>query len=74
MSDARAIVSTRDSKESAGGQIIPFEVKYRAQHTGLRDLKGLLGLCQQKAIDRGPVVTKSLDDFGSNTDLPDPNT
>jgi len=54
-----------------GGQIIPFEVKYRAQHTGLRDLKGLLELCQQKNIDRAYVVTKSLDDFGVVADLPD---
>ncbi len=57
-----------------GGQIIPFEVKYRAQHTGLRELKGLIELCQQKAIDRGYVVTKSLDDFGTIADLPDTNT
>jgi uncharacterized protein len=47
-----------------GGQVIPFEVKYRAQHTGLRDLKGLLELCQQKDIERGYVVTKSLSDIG----------
>lgn len=57
-----------------GGQIIPFEVKYRAQHTGLRDLKGLLELCQQKNIDRAYVVTKSLDDFGVVADLPDTAT
>ena len=55
-------------------QIIPFEVKYRAQHTGLRDLKGLLELCQQKSIDRGYVVTKSLDDFGTIADRPDSKT
>lgn len=57
-----------------GGQIIPFEVKYRAQHTGLRDLKGLLELCQQKNIDRAYVVTKSLEDFGVVADLPDTAT
>lgn len=57
-----------------GGQIIPFEVKYRAQHTGLRDLKGLLELCQQKNIDRAYVVTKSLDDFGVVADLPNTAT
>ena len=57
-----------------GGRIIPFEVKYRAQHTGLRDLKGLLELCRQKDIDRGYVVTKSLDDFGPITDLPTTGT
>lgn len=57
-----------------GGRIIPFEVKYRTRHTGLRDLKGLLELCQQKAIDRGYVITKSLDDFGVIPDLPDTTT
>ncbi len=63
-----------DLVAEVGGQIIPFEVKYRAQHTGLRDLKGLLELCQQKSIDRGYVVTKSLDDFGVIADLPDSTT
>jgi predicted AAA+ superfamily ATPase len=57
-----------------GGQIIPFEVKYRAQHTGLRDLKGLLELCRQKNIDRAYVVTKSLADFGVVADVPDTAT
>lgn len=57
-----------------GGQIIPFEVKYRAQHTGLRDLKGLIELCQQKNIDRAYVVTKSLNDFGVVADVPDTAT
>lgn len=52
------------------GQIIPFEVKYRAQHTGVRDLKGLLELCETKAIARGYVVTKSLNDFGLLNDMP----
>lgn len=60
-----------DLVAEVGGQLIPFEVKYRAQHTGIRDLKGLLELCQKKAIGRGYVVTKSLDDFGAITDLPD---
>lgn len=52
------------------GQLIPFEVKYRAQHTGVRDLKGLLELCEQKAISRGYVITKALDDFGKLPDMP----
>jgi hypothetical protein len=52
------------------GQIVPFEVKYRAQHTGARELKGLLDLCQQKHVNRGYVVTKSLDDFGPMEGLP----
>ena len=51
-------------------EIIPFEVKYRAQHTGLRELKGLIELCEQKQISRGYVVTKSLDDFGLLAGLP----
>lgn len=59
-----------DLVAEVGGQIIPFEVKYRTQHTGLRDLKGLLEFCQQKAINRGYVVTKSLDDFGLVAELP----
>ncbi|MBE7424087.1 MAG: ATP-binding protein [Zoogloeaceae bacterium] len=63
-----------DLVAEVGGQIIPFEVKYRAQHTGLRDLKGLLDLCRQKSIDRGYVVTKSLDDFGPISDLSDATT
>jgi hypothetical protein len=53
-----------DLVAEVGGQIVPFEVKYRAQHTGVRELKGLMELCGQKAIGRGYVVTKSLDDFG----------
>lgn len=48
-----------------------FEVKCRARHTGLRDLKGLLALCQHKSIGRGYVVIKSLDDFGAIKELPD---
>lgn len=53
-----------DLVAEAEGEIIPFEVKYRAQHTGARELKGLIELCAQKHISRGYVVTKSLDDFG----------
>jgi predicted AAA+ superfamily ATPase len=47
-----------------GDQVIPFEVKYRSEHTGARQLKGLLELCEEKNVARGYVVTKSLDDFG----------
>jgi predicted AAA+ superfamily ATPase len=50
-----------------GDRLIPFEVKYRAQHTGVRELKGLIEFCRQKAVDRGYVVTKSLSDFGPLT-------
>jgi hypothetical protein len=59
-----------DLVAEVGGEIIPFEVKYRAQHTGARDLKGLVELCQQKNVARGYVVTKSLSDFGPMADLP----
>ena len=59
-----------DLVAEVGGQVIPFEVKYRAQHTGARELKGLIELCEQKNITRGYVVTKSLDDFGLMTGLP----
>jgi predicted AAA+ superfamily ATPase len=54
-----------------GGQTIPFEIKYRSQHTGVRELKGLLELCQQKSIERGYVATKSVSDFGEMTERPD---
>lgn len=53
-----------DLVAEVGGELIPFEVKYRAQHTGARELKGLIELCQAKRIARGYVVTKSLDAFG----------
>lgn len=54
-----------------GDQIIPFEIKYRTKHTGMRELQGMLELCQKKDIRRGYIVTKSLDDFGLQNDLPD---
>jgi hypothetical protein len=53
-----------DLVAEVNGEIIPFEVKYRAQHTGLEELKGLLELCDQKQIARGYVVTKSVSDLG----------
>lgn len=59
-----------DLVAEVGGELIPFEVKYRAQHTGARELKGLIELCQAKRIARGYVVTKSLDDFGPMQGVP----
>lgn len=59
-----------DLVAEVGGEVIPFEVKYRTQHTGARELKGLIELCEQKNISRGYVVTKSLDDFGLMTGMP----
>jgi uncharacterized protein len=47
-----------------GKEIIPFEVKYRMNHTGIRDLKNLLHFCQLKSVPKGYAVTKSLSDFG----------
>ncbi len=49
--------------ESEGGYT-PFEVKYRGQHSGARDLKGLLEFMEEKKTGRGFVVTKSPDDMG----------
>lgn len=46
------------------GRLVPFEVKYRAQHTLARDLKGLVELMAGKALPHGYVVTKSINDFG----------
>ena len=47
-----------------GHELIPFEVKYRAQHTGLRELKGLVELLESGRAARGYVITKTLSDFG----------
>ncbi|HEU0121208.1 MAG TPA: ATP-binding protein [Bryobacteraceae bacterium] len=53
-----------------GREVIPFEVKYRAEHAGTKELKGLLEFCESKNVARAYVVTKSLQDFGV---LPTPN-
>ena len=45
-------------------EIIPFEVKYRLQHTSLEDCRGLLEFCSKRNIKRGYIITKSIDDFG----------
>lgn len=63
-----------DLVAEVGGELIPFEMKYRAQHTGVRDLKGLLELCEQKKIERAYVITKSLDDIGALPGLPEGST
>jgi predicted AAA+ superfamily ATPase len=55
-------------------EIIPFEVKYRSQHTSLSDCKGLLEFCSKRDIKRGYIITKSTDDFGvidqNNSNIP----
>jgi predicted AAA+ superfamily ATPase len=57
-----------------GATIVPFEVKYRSQHTEARDLKGLKELCQNKMLQRGYVVTKELTDFGLLEELSNDTT
>jgi hypothetical protein len=47
-----------------GSDVVPFEVKYRAQHTSLADCQGLLEFCSKRSINRGYIITKSADDFG----------
>lgn len=56
-----------------GDDIIPFEIKYRAQHTSKHDLKGLIEFCQKKSVKYAYVITKTLDDFGvlEGVNLPD---
>lgn len=53
-----------DLVAEVNGEVVPFEVKYRARHAGARELRGLIELCEQKQLPRAYVVTKSLDDFG----------
>jgi len=47
-----------------GGELVPFEVKYRSQHTDARDLRGLAQFCGEKKARRGYVVTREIADFG----------
>jgi predicted AAA+ superfamily ATPase len=53
-----------DLVAEVAGEVIPFEVKYRSQHAGVRDLRGLAEFCADRGIARAYVITKSLDDFG----------
>jgi predicted AAA+ superfamily ATPase len=46
------------------GRTIPFEVKYRSNHTGRKDLKGICEFCKEKNVERGYVITKEISDFG----------
>jgi uncharacterized protein len=46
------------------GRLVPFEVKYRSpEHTGPRDLKGLLEFCTEYQIANGYVITRDFTDF-----------
>jgi predicted AAA+ superfamily ATPase len=53
-----------DLVAETNGEIIPFEVKYRAQPATPDELKGLRELCEQRNLSRGYVVTRALNDFG----------
>ena len=59
-----------DLVAEVGGEVVPFEVEYRQQHTGLRDLKGVMELLKNSRVARGYIVTKAADDFGLVNDLP----
>jgi predicted AAA+ superfamily ATPase len=54
------------------GQLIPFEVKYRAESkTGLGELKGLAEFCATHKVKRGYVITREMSDFGALNQPPD---
>jgi uncharacterized protein len=45
------------------GRLVPFEVKYSHQHTGVGELKGLVAFCTEKKLARGYAVTRDMSDF-----------
>jgi predicted AAA+ superfamily ATPase len=45
------------------GEVIPFEVKYRARNTGIADLKGLAEFCTARNVSHGYVITRDSADF-----------
>lgn len=53
------------------GRLVPFEVKYRHEHTGAGELKGLVAFCEEKKSSLGYVITRELNDFSV---LPLPNS
>lgn len=59
-----------DIVAETGSRLVPFEVKYRNQKTGLGELKGMAALCREEAIPTAYVVTRDIDDF-SVLELPD---
>lgn len=63
-----------DLVAEVGGEIIPFEIKCRSQHTDARDLRGLAEFCAGRNIARASVVTKALNDFGEMEKLPGADT
>lgn len=63
-----------DLVADVASQLIPFEVKYQSQTISQRDVKGLIELCQEKDIQRGYVITKSIDSIGQLPDIPNSKT
>lgn len=53
------------------GRLVPFEVKYRHEHTGAGELKGLVAFCTEKKVPTGYVITREMSDFSV---LPLPNS
>lgn len=52
-----------DIVAEAEGRLIPFEVKYRSQHTCASELKGLAEFCEARKAPRGYVITREIQDF-----------
>ena len=50
-----------------GDRLMPFEVKYRNQHTRNENLPGLLEFSRQNHLTRSVVFTKNMDDLGVET-------
>lgn len=48
---------------SVEGRLVPFEVKYRTDDTGLGALKGMQQFCAERKVQRGYVITKEATDF-----------
>ena len=46
-----------------GEQVIPFEVKFRSQHTTRKAIPGMLEFLRQKKLQRGVVFTRQPSDF-----------
>lgn len=59
-----------DLVAETGSRLVPFEVKYRSQKTGLGELKGMAALCREERIPHGYVITREITDF-SVLELPD---
>jgi predicted AAA+ superfamily ATPase len=51
--------------------LVPFEIKYRGQHTSKKNLSGLKQFCEENKIKYGYVITKDLEDFGLHPEFND---